>query len=256
MPPNLPKKENEIMHTSTVQQQLSHELLIALPQVNAFVKLYDDGNTVPFIARYRKEATQGLDDTQLRQLETRLLYHRELGVRREAILKKLRALKKLTPELERELFKASNKTLLEELYLPFKIKRTSKAQLALAAGLDKLADKLWNTKVESPLTTARNYRTQHKEFSTAALVLAGAQEIQMERIASNAYLLEALRKSLFSSAYIESKVVKSKLSQALKFKDYHQYNERILKIPSHRVLALLRGGVETNNKRTLIRKQE
>jgi len=230
--------------TPPVNQQLAKEVNLPLVQVNAFITLYDDGNTVPFIARYRKEATQGLDDIQLRQLETRLIYLRELDIRRQSILKAIDSLGKLTPELKAKIEQSNNKSTLEDLYLPYKSKRISKGQLAIEAGLEPLADKLWMQADSDSQSLGKHYINPKKGFSDIESVLEGALFICLERIVNDPQLLEKLRHHLLANAAFESKVAKGKEQQAIKYKDYFDYQEPLHKMPAHRFLAILRGKKE------------
>ncbi|HEY7865209.1 MAG TPA: Tex-like N-terminal domain-containing protein, partial [Psychromonas sp.] len=157
-----------------VNQQLANEVNLPIVQVNAFISLYDDGNTVPFIARYRKEATQGLDDIQLRLLEARLIYLRELDIRRQSILKAIASLGKLTPDLKVKIEQSNNKSTLEDLYLPYKSKKISKGQLAIEAGLEPLADKLWMQPDCDVQSLGRHYINPNKGFADIESVLEGA----------------------------------------------------------------------------------
>jgi protein Tex len=231
-------------NTPPVNQQLANEVQLPLAQVNAFITLYDDGNTVPFIARYRKEATQGLDDIQLRLLETRLIYLRELDVRRQSILKAIRTLGKLTPDLQVKIEQSNNKSTLEDLYLPYKSKRVSKGQLAIAAGLEPLADKLWMQSDGDSKALGKHYINPNKGFADIESVLDGALFICMERIVNDAPLLEKLRNHLLAKGAFACRLVKGKEQQALKYKDYFDYQEPLNKIPAHRFLAMLRGKKE------------
>ena len=220
---------------------IAHELQVRPEQVIAAVQLIDDGNTVPFIARYRKEVTGGLDDTQLRTLDSRLSYLRELDDRRQTILKSISEQGKLTPELEKEILETDSKTRLEDLYLPYKPKRRTKGQIAIEAGLEPLADTLWNNPQTDPEQEASNYlNTEHNIQDTKA-ALDGARAIIMERIAEDANLLETLRQYLTRNAELVSKVIVGKEQEGEKFKDYFEQREQIAKVPSHRALAMLRG---------------
>jgi len=225
-----------------INRQLANELAISEQQVSAFTTLYDDGNTVPFIARYRKEVTQGLDDKQLRLLESRLTYLRELTTRRDAILKTLSESNKLTAQLS-ELIKAStSKTALEQLYLPFKNKRLNKAQLAIEAGLEPLADKLWFQPESDQKKLSKAYICS--EFSTSEEVLKGAMQIITERLSVDVSLLNKLKSQLVNNAVFSVTVIKGKEQEALKFKDYFDYQEPVKRILPHRLLAILRGKKE------------
>ncbi|HAS8347701.1 TPA: Tex family protein [Vibrio vulnificus] len=220
---------------------IAQELNIRPEQVTAAVALIDDGNTVPFIARYRKEVTGGLDDTQLRNLDSRLSYLRELDDRRQTILKSIQEQGKLTAELESEILTADSKTRLEDLYLPYKPKRRTKGQIAIEAGLEPLADTLWNHPQTEPESEAIRYINADKGVEDSKAALDGARAILMERIAEDANLLEKIRQYLNRHAEIVSRVVAGKEHEGEKFKDYFEHNEAISKVPSHRALAMLRG---------------
>lgn len=220
---------------------IAQELNVRSEQVNAAVTLIDDGNTVPFIARYRKEVTGGLDDTQLRTLDSRLSYLRELEDRRQTILKSIEEQGKLTPELAKEIQDADSKTRLEDLYLPYKPKRRTKGQIAIEAGLEPLADRLWNQADVEPETEAEKYLNNEHAINDTKAALDGARAIIMERVAEDANLLEKIRQHLNRNAYIVSRVIAGKEQQGEKFKDYFEHQEPISKAPSHRALAMLRG---------------
>ncbi|EOV0070802.1 Tex family protein [Vibrio vulnificus] len=220
---------------------IAQELNVRPEQVTAAVALIDDGNTVPFIARYRKEVTGGLDDTQLRNLDSRLSYLRELDDRRQTILKSIQEQGKLTAELESEILTADSKTRLEDLYLPYKPKRRTKGQIAIEAGLEPLADTLWNHPQTEPESEAIRYINGEKGVEDSKAALDGARAILMERIAEDANLLEKIRQYLNRHAEIVSRVVAGKEQEGEKFKDYFEHNEAISKVPSHRALAMLRG---------------
>ncbi|EIV1854893.1 Tex family protein [Vibrio vulnificus] len=220
---------------------IAQELNVRPEQVTAAVALIDDGNTVPFIARYRKEVTGGLDDTQLRNLDSRLSYLRELDDRRQTILKSIQEQGKLTAELESEILTADSKTRLEDLYLPYKPKRRTKGQFAIEAGLEPLADTLWNHPQTEPESEATRYINGEKGVEDSKAALDGARAILMERIAEDANLLEKIRQYLNRHAEIVSRVVAGKEQEGEKFKDYFEHNEAISKVPSHRALAMLRG---------------
>ncbi|WP_372882447.1 Tex family protein [Psychromonas sp.] len=231
-------------NTALINQQLANETGISNAQVNAFIELYDDGNTVPFIARYRKEATQGLDDIQLRLLETRLIYLREVEARRQTILKAISSMGKLSADLQRKIEQCFHKSVLEDLYLPFKSKRISKGQLAIEAGIQPLADKLWQQGDCDPQRLVSDFLNPSKGFADAESVLEGALFIAMESIITDPALLEKLRRHLLANAAFECSVVKGKEQQAVKFKDYFDYQESLNKIAPHRLLAVLRGKTE------------
>ncbi|TPQ29605.1 Tex family protein [Methylomonas koyamae] len=224
-----------------VIQQIATELSVRPQQVAAAAALLDEGATVPFIARYRKELTGGLDDTQLRNLEDRLGYLRELNDRRESILDSIRSQGKLTPELEQSIRDADTKTLLEDLYLPYKPKRRTKAQIAREAGLEPLADALLQNRDLIPEQAAAAYLDPEKGVADVAAALEGARQIIMERISEDAELLTELRERIWNKGILQASVVSGKETEAAKFKDYFDYSEAINKIPSHRALALFRG---------------
>ncbi len=224
-----------------VIQRIAEDLSVNNKQVSAAVALLDEGATVPFISRYRKEVTGGLDDTQLRQLEERLGYLRELNERRKTILDSISSQEKLTPELEKAIKEADTKTLLEDLYLPFKPKRHTKAQIAREAGLEPLADALLNDRNLIPEQVATNFINAEKGVPDITTALDGARQIIMERISENAELLAELRERVWQKGFIHATVINGKEQAAEKFKDYFDYQEAINKIPSHRALALFRG---------------
>ncbi|MEZ9845669.1 Tex family protein [Vibrio breoganii] len=227
--------------SQTIFQIIAAELNVATQQVTATANLIDEGNTVPFIARYRKEVTGGLDDTQLRTLDSRLTYLRELAERRQSILKSISDQGKLTPELEKELNQADNKTRLEDLYLPYKPKRRTKGQIAIEAGLEPLADAIWGNASLVPEVEAEKYLSPEQGISDTKAALDGARAIVMERIAEDADLLEKLRNYLNKHAQLQSRVISGKESEGEKFKDYFEHDEAISRVPSHRALAMLRG---------------
>ena len=224
-----------------VIQRIAEELSVNIKQVSAAVALLDEGATVPFISRYRKEVTGGLDDTQLRQLEERLRYLRELNDRRKTILDSIGSQDKLTPELEKAIIEAETKTLLEDLYLPYKPKRRTKAQIAREAGLEPLADAILDDRNVIPEQIAANYIDAEKGVPDTAAALEGARQIIMERISEDAELLAELRERVWQKGLIHATVVTGKEQVAEKFKDYFDYQEAINKIPSHRALAIFRG---------------
>lgn len=227
--------------SQAICRMIAQELNVRPEQVNAAVTLIDDGNTVPFIARYRKEVTGGLDDTQLRTLDSRLSYLREMDDRRQTILKSIQEQGKLTPELEQEIIQADSKTRLEDLYLPYKPKRRTKGQIAIEDGLEPLADMLWNHPQTEPESEASKYLDADKGITDTKAALDGARAIIMERIAEDANLLEKIRNHLNRNAELVSRVVEGKEQEGEKFKDYFNHNEPLSKVPSHRALAMLRG---------------
>jgi protein Tex len=225
--------------------RIAEELSVNARQVKAAVLLLDEGATVPFIARYRKEVTGGLDDTQLRNLEDRLGYLRELNGRRDSILASIRSQDKLTPELEAAILAADTKTLLEDLYLPYKPKRRTKAQIAREAGLEPLADAILADRTVIPGQVAASFVNAELGVMDTAGALEGARQIIMERLAEDAELLAELREQLWHLGLIHATVVSGKEQAGIKFKDYFDYKEAINKIPSHRALALFRGRNES-----------
>ncbi|CAI8152106.1 MAG: 30S ribosomal protein S1 [Pseudidiomarina mangrovi] len=231
------------MHSSqlAISQQIARELAVNPQQVQAAVALLDDGATVPFIARYRKEATGGLDDTQLRNLASRLTYLRELHDRRQVILASINEQGKLTPELQQAIQTCESKTELEDLYLPFKPKRRTKGQIAIEAGLEPLALSLLEDPTQQPEQLAEDYLNADAGFADSRSVLEGARFILMERFAEDAALLKNVRDYLWNNAEIVSVVSPGKETEGAKFRDYFAFNEAIKKIPSHRALALFRG---------------
>jgi len=225
----------------TINQLLAAELGVQISQINAAVTLLYEGATVPFIARYRKEATGGLDDTQLRLLEERLGYLRELEARRAVILASISEQGKLTPELEAAINAAETKTLLEDLYLPFKPKRRTKAQIAREAGLEPLTQEILQNRNVSPEELAAKYIDAEKGVADVAAALEGARQIIMEDLSENAPLLADLREQVWQQGVMHVHVVAGKEAEAEKFKDYFDFREPLQKMPSHRILAMLRG---------------
>ncbi len=220
---------------------ISQELGCHPRQVQAAVDLLDDGATVPFIARYRKEATGGLDDIQLRHLAQRLVYLRELEERRAAVLASIDEQGKLSEELRTEIEAAETKQRLEDLYLPFKPKRRTKAQIAREAGLEPLADALLADRAQTPEAQAAAYVDTGKGVADVAAALEGARQILMERFAEDAELAGQLRERLWEVGILVSRVIEGKQAEGAKFSDYFDYAESIAKVPSHRALALFRG---------------
>ncbi|KZK96764.1 Tex family protein [Pseudovibrio sp. Ad26] len=224
-----------------ISQRISGEIGCAPGQVNSAVQLLDEGSTVPFIARYRKEATGGLDDTQLRTLEERLIYMREMEDRRKAIVKSIEEQGKLTDELAKQIAGADNKATLEDLYLPYKKKRRTKAQIAREAGIEPLADLLLSDPNKTPESEAGSFVDAEKGFADTKAVLDGARQILMERFSENAQLVGKLRNYVARQGAVKAEVVAGKEQEGAKFSDYFGYSENWKNIPSHRALALLRG---------------
>ena len=222
-----------------ITQTLAAELTATAAQIEAAVSLLDDGATVPFIARYRKEATGGLDDTQLRTLAERLQYLRELEERRAAVLKSIAEQGKLTPELQSQIEAADNKTALEDLYLPYKPKRRTKAQIARENGLQPLADLLLAEQPQDVEAAAAPFVGENVPDAKAAL--DGARAILMEQFAEDAALIGRLREKLWNEAEIHAQVVAGEEEKGEKFKDYFDHREAVRTMPSHRALAVLRG---------------
>ncbi len=225
----------------SINSRIANELGVRPQQVAAAVALLDEGSTVPFIARYRKEVTGSLDDTQLRNLEERLRYLRELDDRRVSILASIDEQGKLTPELAREINLADTKTRLEDLYLPYKQKRRTKGQIALEAGLGELADALFSNPELSPESEAERFIDTEKGFADTKAVLEGAKYILMERFAEDADLLAKLRDFLKHNATLSARVVPGKEAEGAKFSDYFEHDEVLKNTPSHRALAIFRG---------------
>jgi len=224
-----------------IAKRISEEIVCQPGQVNAAVQMLDEGSTVPFIARYRKEATGGLDDSQLRKLEERLIYLREMEDRRGAILKSIEEQGKLTDDLTAKISGADTKAALEDLYLPFKKKRRTKAQIAREAGLEPLADLLLGDPSKTPETEAANFIDADKGVADSKAALDGARQILMERFAENAELVGRLRGHLQRGGVVQSKVIEGQEQAGAKFADYFDYQEPWNKVPSHRALALFRG---------------
>ena len=228
----------------SINQRIAEEISVAERQVAAAVDLLDGGATVPFIARYRKEATGTLDDTQLRTLEERLRYLRELDERRKAILESVKEQGKLDAALERAINEADSKARLEDIYLPFKPKRRTKAQIAREAGLEPLADLLVTHPEREPGGQAAGFVDAEKGFATPEDALEGARAILVERFAENGELIGALREEFWRRGRLISKVRKEKATEGAKFSDYFDFAEPFAKLPSHRSLALFRGEKE------------
>jgi protein Tex len=227
-----------------INQLIANELQVKVAQIEATVTLLDEGATVPFIARYRKEITGGLDDTQLRQLEERLVYLRELEERRQTILESIEKQGKLDPELRKLILEADNKSRLEDLYLPYRPKRRTKAQIAKEAGLEPLALNLLSDPNLNPEAEAIKFINPEHGITDTKIALEGACQILMEMFSENADLLNILREQVWQHGLLKSKVAKEKEQEGVKFSDYFAYAEAIKKIPSHRALAVFRGNKE------------
>ncbi len=228
----------------SIGQRIANELNVQEWQVKAAIELLDGGSTVPFIARYRKEATGTLDDAQLRTLDERLRYLRELEDRRKTILDSIREQGKLSDELALQLNTADTKARLEDLYLPYKPKRRTKAQIAREAGLEPLADLLLAEPHREPKQAAAAFVSAEKEVATPEAALEGARSILVERFAENAELLGSLRETYWERGSLTSKVRDGKQTDGAKFTDYFDFAEPLPKLPSHRILALFRGEKE------------
>jgi uncharacterized protein len=224
--------------------KIAQELGVRDQQVEATVTLLDGGATVPFIARYRKEVTGGLDDAQLRTLEERLTYLRELEERRAAVLDSIREQGKLDAALEASILAADTKGRLEDIYLPFKPKRRTKAEIAREAGLEPLAELLLTQPGTDPQAAAKGFVNRDKEVADAAAALEGARAILVERLAEDADLLGQLREEMWTNGRMISTVRRGKKTEGEKFKDYFDSSEPLTKLPSHRILAMFRGEKE------------
>ena len=233
----------------SIEHRLAAELSAKPNQITAAIALMDEGATVPFIARYRKEVTGGLDDVQLRLLEVRVSYLRELEERRLVIIASIEEQGKMSPALLQQLMEAEDKTRIEDLYLPYKVKRRTKAQIALEAGLAELAEALLQNPQLNPEEEAVKYlkpaftsdQGENPGVSDAKAALDGARQILMERFAEDASLLQLLRLYVQEHGVVESKVIAGKEEEGEKFRDYFDYAEAVQAIPSHRALALFRG---------------
>jgi uncharacterized protein len=228
-----------------IAEQIAQELNVKSTQIQAAINLLDEGATVPFIARYRKEVTQGLDDNHLRHLAQRLTYLRELNDRRSVIVTNIEQQGKMTPALAKDLNNADNKTRLEDLYLPFKPKRRTKGQIAILAGLEPLATMLYNNWQLIPEQEAKAFINKDKAIVDEKSALEGALFILVERFAEDANLVQKLRRHVLKQAHLTSKVVKNKQQEATKYRDYFEHSEQLKKVPSHRMLAMLRGRNES-----------
>ncbi len=228
----------------TIAHKIARELNVKLSQVEATILMLDEGATVPFISRYRKEATGGLDDIQLRQLYDRLGYLRELAERRKTVLAGIEGQGRLTPELRMAIEQADTKTRLEDLYLPYKKKRRTKGQIAIEAGLEPLADAIMGNFNAEPETLACDFVHKDRGIVDSKAALDGAKFILMERFTEHADLLARLRAIIAEKGMLISSVSKGKEVSGEKFRDYFDYQELISKVPPHRALALFRGRKE------------
>jgi uncharacterized protein len=239
-----PRRLLERSRVANINRQIAEELGVREQQVEATVALLDGGATVPFVARYRKEITGALDDAQLRTLEERLNYLRELEQRRLAILESVREQGKLDAALEAAIMAADSKGRLEDIYLPFKPKRRTKAEIAREAGLEPLADLLLTQPSNDPLVAAVPFINADKQVVDAAAALDGARAILVERFAEDADLIGALREQMWSNGRMASKVRDGKKTEGEKFADYFDFSEPLTRLPSHRILAMFRGEKE------------
>jgi len=226
---------------SYISQKIAEELNVRPQQVDATIALLDEGATVPFISRYRKEVTGALDDGQLRTLEERLRYLREMEDRRATILKSIDEQGKMTDELKASILAADSKNRLEDLYLPYKPKRRTKGQIAIEAGLEPLADTLFDNPDQNPEEAAQSFVDADKGLADTKAVLDGAKYILMERFSEDADLLAKLRRFLKQEGTLSVRVVAGKEQEGAKFSDYFEHDELVKSIPSHRALAILRG---------------
>lgn len=230
------------MHIANIPRNIAAEIGAKVPQVAAAIALLDEGATVPFIARYRKEATGGLDDSQLRDLEERLSYLRELNDRRKTILESIESQEKLTPELREAINQAETKTDLEDLYLPYRPKRRTRAQIAIEAGIEPLAMALFQQEIPEEIDTmAKAYLNPEANFADTKSVLDGARFILIDHIAEQAQLVGRLRDFMWNNGVLTSTIIEGKEHEGANYKDYFEFSETIKTIPSHRALALLRG---------------
>jgi protein Tex len=232
--------------TTTIEHRIAAELQVRPEQVQKTVQLLDEGATVPFIARYRKEVTGGLDDTQLRTLEERLVYLRELEDRRSAVLRSIDEQGKLTPDLRRAIEGALTKQEVEDLYLPYKQKRRTKAMIAREAGLQPLADGLLGDPKLDPRAAAATYVAADKGVADVEQALEGARFILIEQFAEDAPLIGRVRQWLADEALLVTRVAKDKENdpEAQRYRDYFRHDEPFARMPSHRALAIFRARKE------------
>src|ERR1700692_4454705 len=235
---------SERSRVANIYRRIAEELGVREQQVEATVGLLDGGATVPFVARYRKEITGALDDAQLRTLEERLNYLRELEERRKAILESVREQGKLDAALEAAIMAADSKGRLEDIYLPFKPKRRTKAEIAREAGLEPLAELLLAQPENDPQALAAPFVDADKQVADVAAALEGARAILVERFAEDADLIGRLREQMWSSGLLTSTVRKGKKTEGEKFKDYFDFSEPLTKLPSHRLLRMSRAEEE------------
>ena len=241
---NSSDRDQAVVAVKSIETRIADELGVREAQVKAAVELLDGGSTVPFIARYRKEVTGMLDDAQLRTLEERLRYLREMEERRTAILDSIRQQGKLDDALEAQIMAAETKARLEDIYLPYKPKRRTKAQIAREAGLEPLADQILGDPKLTPETVAAAFIDADKGVADASAALEGARAILVERFSENADLIGGLREEFWSRGVLASKVREGKETEGAKFADYFDFFEPYGKMPSHRILAMFRGEKE------------
>src|SRR5260221_2123852 len=235
---------SERLHVANIYRQIAEELGVREQQVEATVALLDGGATVPFVARYRKEITGALDDAQLRTLEERLNYLRELEARRVVILESVKEQGKLDDKLLAAIMAADSKGRLEDIYLPFKPKRRTKAEIAKEAGLEPLSELLLTQPQNDPKKVAEAFVDADKAVTDVVAALDGARAILVERFAEDADLIGALREKMWSNGLMASTVRNGKKAEGEKFKDYFDFSEPLAKLPSHRILAMFRGEKE------------
>ncbi|MFT7595954.1 MAG: hypothetical protein ACI8R4_003287, partial [Paracoccaceae bacterium] len=226
----------------SIAQTIATEIVARPDQVKAAIALLDEGATVPFVARYRKEATGGLDDTQLRNLADRMVYLRELESRRATIADSIRSQDKLSPDLAQAIAKADTKAELEDIYLPYKPKRRTKAMIAQENGLEPLLEAILADRFATPEALAASYLND--QVPDAKKALEGARDILAERLSENAVLLRELRNFMKKEAFLTARMIKGQEQIGAKFSDYFDHRELWSKVPSHRALAMLRASKE------------
>src|ERR1700710_150737 len=224
--------------------KIAQELSVGSKQVSATIALLDEGATVPFISRYRKEATGSLDEVQVAAIRDRVQQLRDLDKRREAILNSLTEMGKLTPELEKQINAAETMVLLEDIYLPYRPKRKTRATIAREKGLQPLADLLMEQKRIDPETEAAKYIDEEKGVKSFEEALAGARDIIAEFISEQAEVRTRMRSLFIEKGVFQSKVVEGKEQEGIKYKDYFDWSEPVKSAPSHRILAMRRGEKE------------
>ncbi|MDP1555022.1 MAG: Tex-like N-terminal domain-containing protein, partial [Hyphomonas sp.] len=229
---------------ASIARLIARELNVEEKQVTAAIDLIGEGATVPFIARYRKERTGGLDDTQLRHLAARLTYLTDLNARRDTVLKSIREQGKLTPALEKQINAAETKVALEDLYAPFKQKRRTRATIAREAGLAPLAEQLLANPNLNPAEIAAKFISKSKGVASADEALEGARHIVVETLAETPEIVGAVREKMWAEGKVRSAVARGKAEEGAKFSDYFDFDQPIEQLPSHRLLALLRGEKE------------